>query len=104
MKTVVIPKRQKGINALLEEARRQNLILRSPDGHDFILAEVDDFNREIELTRQNRQLMVLLDERATETRTMPLDEVRQRLGFRSDTSFQAARVRALDEVAKRLNS
>ena len=47
MKTVTISRRAKGINALLKKARRQNLIVRSPDGHEFVLAEVDDFNREM---------------------------------------------------------
>jgi hypothetical protein len=81
MKTVTISRRARGINALLEQARRRNLILRSADGHEFILAEVDDFDREIELTRQNKELMALLDQRAKQTKTIPLDEVKAKLGF-----------------------
>jgi hypothetical protein len=81
MKTVTISRRARGINALLEQARRRNLILRSADGHEFILAEVDDFDREIELTRQNKELMELLDQRAKQTKTIPLDEVRAELGL-----------------------
>lgn len=57
------------------------MILRSPDGREFILAEVDDFDREIELTRQNKELMALLDQRAKQTRTLPLDEVKAELGL-----------------------
>ena len=57
------------------------LIIRSPDGHEFILAEVDDLHREIELTRQNKQLMALLDQRAKQTRTIPLKEAKQSLGI-----------------------
>ena len=81
MKTVTIPRRAKGINALLEQARRRNLILRSADEHEFILAELDDFDREIELTRQNKELMALLDQRAKQTKTIPLDEVKAELGL-----------------------
>jgi hypothetical protein len=81
MKTVTIPKRARGINALLEQARRHNLILRSADGHEFILAEVDDFDREIELTRQNKELMALLDQRGKQTKTIPLNEVKATLGL-----------------------
>ena len=33
------------------------------DGCEFILAEIDDFDREIELSRQNEQLGRLLDSR-----------------------------------------
>jgi len=81
MRTVVVSKRAKGINELLKQARRQNLIIRSPEGHEFILAEVDDFNREIELTRQNKRLMELLDRRGRQTRTVPLSEAKTRLGL-----------------------
>jgi hypothetical protein len=81
MRTVAISRRARGINALLQQARRQNLIVRSPDGHEFILAEVDDFNREIGLARQNKQLMALLNQRAKQTQTVPLNEVKKQLGL-----------------------
>jgi len=81
VRTVTISRRARGINDLLQQARRQNLIIRSPDGHEFILAEVDDFNREIQLTRQNKPLMALLDQRAKQTQTVPLNEVKKRLGL-----------------------
>jgi hypothetical protein len=81
MKTIKVSKRARGINALLKQARRENIIVRSPDGSEFILAEIDDFDREIELTRQNKQLMKLLDERARQTQTIPLEEAKVRLGL-----------------------
>jgi len=45
------------------------------------LSAVDDFDHEIAQTRHNEKLMALLDERAGQTRTIPLEEVRRRLGF-----------------------
>ncbi len=81
MKTVTVSKRSKGINALLKQARRQNLILRSPEGHEFILAELDDFDREIELTRQNKQLAEMLTRRAKQTKTVTLKEAKAQLGL-----------------------
>ena len=80
MKTITIPARAKTVTALLKQARRGGLILRSPDGYEFILAEIDDFNREIELTRKNKKLMQLLDERGRQTRTLKAAEVRAQLG------------------------
>jgi len=68
-------------NALLKRARRENVILRSPEGEEFILAEVGDFNREIELTRQNRALMKLLDARARQTETVSFEDVKGLLGL-----------------------
>ena len=47
----------------------------------FIVAEIDDFNREIKLTRQNKELMKVLETRAKQTRTFSLDETRAQLGL-----------------------
>lgn len=81
MKTVIVSSRTKTLTTLLRRAKRGGLILRSPDGHEFILAEIDDFDREIELTRQNKKLMKLLDERGKQTKTLKASKVRAQLGL-----------------------
>lgn len=81
MKTIAISRRTKAVNALLKRARRENVILRSPDGDEFILAEIEDFNREIELTRQNKALMRLLKARARQAEIISLEEAKTRLGI-----------------------
>ena len=81
MKTIKVPKRAKSVNALLKEARHENLILRTADGDEFILAEIDDFSREIELTRENKRLMRLLDRRSKQQATVSLDEAKAQLGI-----------------------
>ena len=81
MKTVVISTRSTTLNALLKQAQRGGLILRSPEGREFVLAEIDDFDREIELTRKNKRLMKLLDERGKQTKTYTTAEVRSELGL-----------------------
>ena len=79
MKTVIIPPRARRIRELLVQASQDNLILRAPDGREFILAEIDDFNREIELTRQNKALMKLLEARSRPKTRIPLAEARRQL-------------------------
>jgi hypothetical protein len=81
MKTMISSGRTKSLITLLKRAQRGGLILRSPDGHEFVLAEIDDFNREIQLTRKNKTLMRLLDKRAAQTKTIGLDQVEMRLGL-----------------------
>ena len=81
MKTITISRRARSVHALLKRARLENVILRSPEGEEFILAEVDDFNREIELARQNRALMKFLDARARQTETVSLEEAKTVLGL-----------------------
>ena len=81
MKTIKVSKKAKTVNALLKRARQENVILRSAEGDEFILAEIDDFNHEIELTRDNKQLMKLLEGRAKEKATVSLGEAKTRLGI-----------------------
>jgi len=81
MKTVHISTKAKTINSLLKKAQKGALILRSPNGQEFILAEVDDFDREIELTRQNKALMRFLDTRGKRTETIKASEMKKHLGL-----------------------
>lgn len=81
MKTIKVSKQSKTLNALLKRARHENVILRSAEGDEFILAEIDDFTREIELARQNKQLMKLLEARATKKATISVEEAKRRLGL-----------------------
>jgi len=81
MKTVDIPTQAKTVTSLLKKARKGGLILRSPNGQEFILAEIDDFNREIELTRHNKALMKFLDARGKHTKTLKACEVKKQLGL-----------------------
>ncbi|PYV65610.1 MAG: hypothetical protein DMG97_31840 [Acidobacteria bacterium] len=80
MKTIKVSKQAKTVNALLNKARQEGVILRAPDGNEFILAEIDDFKREIELTRGNKRLMKLLDDRARQKASVLLEEAKKRLG------------------------
>ncbi len=82
MKKITVTKREKEINALLEQARKENLILHAADGTEFVLAEIDDFDCEIELTRQNKELMTFLEKRAKQSKTIPLDQVKANLGLK----------------------
>ncbi len=81
MKTVAVPPQAVEINALLEQARDDELLVRTADGSEFLLTAVDEFDEEIARTRQNAKLMALLDERAKQSKTVPLDEVKRQLGL-----------------------
>ncbi len=81
MKTITISRQARSVHALLRRARKENVILRSPEGEEFILAELDDFSREIELARQNRALMKFLDSRARQSETVSSRQARDLLGL-----------------------
>ena len=82
MRTIKVSRRARTLNALLKQALEENLILKTEDGHEFVLAEIEDFDREIELTRQNDELMRLLDSRGQEKATISLAEARAQLGVK----------------------
>ncbi len=65
----------------LKQALSGGLILQDPDGHEFVLAEIDDFAHEIELTRKNKKLMKLLDERGRQTKTIKFEDAKALLGL-----------------------
>ena len=60
---------------------RIGLMQRYAKGQEFILAEIDGFNLEIELTRHNKALMKLLDSRGKQTKTFKAADVKKQLGL-----------------------
>lgn len=81
MKTIELPANSADMEGMLKLAAEENLILKTSDGREFILAEVDDFDREITLTRQNVELMKFLDERSQEKKTFSLNEIKQQFNL-----------------------
>lgn len=80
MKTIEIPKGAQALNKLLRQAREENLILRASTGEEFVLAELNAFDREIEVTRENKILMRFLDSRVRQRKRVSLAEIKSRLG------------------------
>jgi len=81
VKTIDFAPAPPDVARLLDQARNDDLIVRLPDGSEFLLVAIDDFDQEIVRTRNNPRLMALLDARAKETATISLDEVKRRLGM-----------------------
>ena len=68
---------------LLDLAEDETVLVTTQDGREFILAEIDDFDDEIEAVSQNRELLELLEERSKEKAKggYSLEEVKKRLGL-----------------------
>ena len=81
MKTVTVPAQASELNSLFDQARDEDILIRTADGTEFLVSAIDEFDLEIVRTRKNAALMELLDERGKETETIPLDEVKRRLGL-----------------------
>ncbi len=81
MKTIEIDQPAPDVALLLEQARSDDLMLRLADGSEFLVVAVNEFDQEIARTRNNPKLMALLESRAKQAATIPLDEVKRRLGL-----------------------
>jgi hypothetical protein len=81
VKTIDFAQAPPDVAQLLDQARDEDLIVRLADGSEFLLVALDDFDQEIARTRNNPKLMALLEARAKQTETIPLDEVKRRLGL-----------------------
>ena len=47
MKTVTVTNRSRELKRLLEIARHEDLVVRTPEGDEFVLSAIDDFAQEI---------------------------------------------------------
>ena len=81
MRTMTISAHDNVILDLLRLALNSGLILKDPEGREFVLAEVDDFDHEIKLTRNNSELMKFLDERGKQTKTIKFEDAMMQLGL-----------------------
>jgi hypothetical protein len=82
MRTVdVMSETSPGLRELLELADEESLLLKTPDGREFILSEVDDLSHEIEQIRNNPELLAFLAERSREKETFSLEDVKRKLGL-----------------------
>ena len=69
------------MDGYLELATGGNVILRAPDGREFLLAEVDDLALEVAMVRRQPELMEFLTERSNAGPRSSLKEVRETLGL-----------------------
>jgi hypothetical protein len=92
MKTITISTTTQTFNEILTLAEAQNILIRTPDGRVFLVAEIeegdtdDTFAHEVALTRQNTELMELLAARSNEPGRYSSDQVREKLGLNKRSS------------------
>jgi hypothetical protein len=65
----------------MDKTGDENLMLQLPDGSEFMLAEIDSFDREVQRTRENQPLMDLLAQRRKQAKRVPLAEAKRQLGL-----------------------
>ena len=75
MKTVDLTQEQIDLTGLLELAQSGPILLLTADGQEFLLAEADDFEREVESLRASQTFQQFLEERSVGEKRISLDEL-----------------------------
>jgi hypothetical protein len=75
MKTVDLTQEQIDLTGLLELAQNEPILLLTADGQEFLLAEADDFEREVEALRTSQTFQQFLEERSVGEKRISLDEL-----------------------------
>ena len=82
MKLINLAEQPLDITHVLELAQEGPVVLLAADGREYVLAEADDFDREVEQLRNSVAFQRFLDERSayqTTKRRIPLDEIRREI-------------------------
>jgi len=81
MKVIDLGHSQPTLEEVIGQAKEEILVLRKPDGSVFILSQVDDFDAEVELLKNNSDFMALLRRLSQDRDTISLDDLRQELAL-----------------------
>jgi hypothetical protein len=81
LKTIELTTIDPNLAELLNQASEETIILKTPEGREYVLGKLDDFDAELALMRKNEELMAFLDERSREKKTYTLQQVREQLGL-----------------------
>lgn len=75
MRTIDLEKEPLDLEAVIKLASQEPVLLVTPEGKEFCLAEADDFEREVETLRGSQAFQRFLDERSASTKRIPLEEI-----------------------------
>lgn len=81
MKVVELGAAQPSLDEMIGLAKQELVVLRKPDGSLFALSHVDDFAVEVELLKNNPELMAYLKQRSEEKAVISSEDLREELAI-----------------------
>lgn len=81
MKTLDLKKEKVTVEELLNWATSDSVLILTEDGREFILAEADEFEKEVAIFGNSEKFMKFLEERSKEKGTISLEEVEKILNL-----------------------
>ena len=79
MRTVDLWQQSVTVEELLNSAISDSVLILAPDGHEFILESVDEFEIEVAMLGSSEKFMQFLEKRSAESSTISLEEFEQTL-------------------------
>lgn len=81
MKVIKIAQVHPTLEEVIGLAEEEVVVLRRDDGATFALAQIDDFEIEVEQLKNNADFMAFLRDLSEENTTISLEELRQELAM-----------------------
>jgi predicted component of type VI protein secretion system len=79
VKAINVSRASPTLREVLKLAAEDNVLLRTSEGRQYVLAEIDDFAEELTRVRNNAPIMQLLNRRSKEPAHLSLSQVREKL-------------------------
>ena len=75
MKSIDLGTEAPALSEVIELAGKEPVLLLTPDGHQFIVSEADDFESEVEALRRSERFQEFLDQRMQSEKRIPIGEI-----------------------------
>ncbi|MDI6794230.1 MAG: hypothetical protein QME81_15435 [bacterium] len=79
MKTIDLKDRKVSFDNLLTLAISDSLLILAKNGHEYILEEADEFEKEVMMLGQSERFMSFLEGRRKEKGTISLEEIERKM-------------------------
>ena len=79
MKSVDLRNEDLDLTQLLHLAEGRSVLVVARDGHEFIVAEADDFEAEVEALRGSASFQSFLDRRMSDQTHIPIEEIEKEI-------------------------
>jgi len=79
MRLIRLEQGHPGLDQMIGMAGQETLILRKSDGEMFVFSQIDEFDAEVALLKNNKEFMEFLKTLSGEEPVISLDELRKEL-------------------------
>jgi hypothetical protein len=75
MKTINLKDEKSDLETVINLARKETVVLLTPDGKEFVIAAADDFDQEVTALRNSQAFQRFLADRSQSIERIPLEDI-----------------------------